>query len=583
LAICLLSGCGNGAPPRDVAAPGLRNLKAALEPPKTPPVFEDVTAASGVAFTYDNGETADHFTILESLGGGVGLIDYDQDGLLDIFLPGGGGFEGPDKKQVAGRPNRLYRNLGGWRFREVTKEAGLERPVFYSHGCAVADYDNDGWPDLLVTGYGRLALYRNRQGEGFEDVTKAAGLLDRRHLHWSTSAAWGDLSADGYPDLFIAHYVNWTFKTHVRCEGAGPQKADLCGPNAFTALPQQLYLSNGDGTFKDAPDEAAIRPGKGLGVLIADLDEDGKPDVYVANDLIENHLYHNQGAGRFDEVGRTRGVALSEVGFANGSMGIDAADYDGSGHFSLIVANYQQQPHDLYRNAGSGPFFHMSRRAGITAIGLNFVAFGIGFVDYDRDGAEDIFISNGHALRYPFPPATTAQRAVLLRNLRRKGQPPGDVRFHDVSGQGGGYFDGVHRGRGAAFGDLDNDGRVDVVLSHCNEPAALLRNVEPSGHRWLGVRLQGKTNRDAVGAVLKLEADGQTLTRCVKGGGSYLSANDPRIVFGLGKASAAGKLTVRWPSGKTQEYSGAELGIDRYVVLTEDDPAARPALTKAKP
>jgi enediyne biosynthesis protein E4 len=223
-ACCLASGCGNGqAPPRDAAPVVQAKVGAPSEPPGAAGAFENVTAGSGIDFTYRNGEDADHLTILESLGGGVGLIDYDGDGLLDVFLTGGGAFQGLDKQQIVGRPNRLYRNLGGWRFRDVTKDVGLDQPVFYNHGCAVGDYDNDGWPDLVVTGYGRLALYRNRQGKGFEEATKAAGLIDGRELHWSTSAAWGDLNGDGHPDLFLAHYVDWSFKNHPRCKGAGPQ------------------------------------------------------------------------------------------------------------------------------------------------------------------------------------------------------------------------------------------------------------------------------------------------------------------------------------------------------------------------
>src|SRR5262249_27182621 len=225
--------------------------------------FEDVTAASGLDLTYRNGEEADQYTILESLGGGVALFDYDGGGLLDIFVTGGGYFDGPDKQQIKGHPNRLYKNLGGWRFRDVTKEVGLDRPLFYSHGCAVADYDNDGWPDLLVTGYGRLALYRNRGGKFFEDVTEAAGLVrDRRELHWSTSAAWADLDGDGRPDLFVAHYVDWTFRKHVRCKGPGPHRVDICPPTPFQPLPQQLFLNNGDGTFRDGSRPAGLKPGK---------------------------------------------------------------------------------------------------------------------------------------------------------------------------------------------------------------------------------------------------------------------------------------------------------------------------------
>ncbi|MCI0458731.1 MAG: CRTAC1 family protein [Gemmataceae bacterium] len=568
------AGCGKAdppqaGPPRPGGDPGPPDDKAS-----GPGFFTDVTAASGLDFTHRNGEQADHYTILESLGGGVALIDHDGDGLLDVFVTGGGYFDGPEKKQIKGYPNRLYKNLSGWRFRDVTKEVGLDQPLFYNHGCAVADFDNDGWPDLLVTGYGRLALYRNRAGKAFEEVTRAAGLLDpkgRPDLHWSTSAAWADLDGDGHVDLFVCHYVDWSFEKHIVCKGGGPQKLDVCPPTPYKSLSQQLYLNNGDGTFRDGSRLAALRPGKALGVVVVDVDGDGKPDVYVASDGVDNHLYLNKGGGRFEEAGMRRGVALSELGLASGSMGVDAADYDGSGHFSLFVTNFQQQPHDLYRNRGGGWFDHATRQAGILAIGLDFVGFGTGFIDYDRDGAEDLFISNGHVLRYPFPPATLAQRAVLFRNLRRPGERPTAVRFQEVSDQAGPYFRGKHRGRGVAFGDLDNDGRPDLVISHCNEPVTLLRNADASNNHWLGVQLIGKPNRDAIGAVLTLEVEGRKLVRASKGGGSYLSSNDPRVLFGLGRSAKADRLTVRWPSGRTQTWDGGSLGVDRYLLLREGE------------
>src|SRR5262245_42287236 len=306
-----------------------------------PGFFEDVTSASGIAFTYRNGQEAGHYAILESLGGGVGLIDYDQDGRLDIFVTGGGYYDGPDKKTIKGYPNRLYRNEGNWKFRDVTAEVGLpaEGP-FYSHGVAVGDYDNDGWPDLLVTGYGRMALYRNDRGK-FVDVTAQAGLLDQRPVHWSTSAAWADVNGDGHLDLFVAHYLNWSFANHPRCPGhySAAVAVDICPPRQFAGLESALYRNRGDGTFADGSREAGLKAGKGLGVLVADLDGDGRPDVYVANDTNDNFLYLNRGGGRFEEVGLLRGVAYDDAGIPNGSMGVDAADYNGSGHLSLFVTN----------------------------------------------------------------------------------------------------------------------------------------------------------------------------------------------------------------------------------------------------
>ena len=440
----------------------------------------------------------------------------------------------------------------------------------------MGDYDNDGWPDLLVTGYGRMALYHNNHGR-FEEVTKAAGLAGDHAPQWSTSAAWADLNGDGLPDLFVGQYVDWSLATNVPCQPLGPGGAvDVCPPTGFKPLPPKLYWNNGDGTFREAGPEAGLKPGKTLGVVVADVDEDGRPDVYVANDTVANQLYLNKGNGRFEEEGVRRGVALSEEGRAAGSMGVDAADYDGSGHLSLFVANFTQQAHGLYRNRGRGLFDHVSSRAGLTAIGLNFVGFGAAFLDYDNDGAEDLIISNGHVVRHPPSPQTLAQRPVLLRNLSRPGRPDAAARFEDVSDKAGPFFREKHRGRGLAVGDLNDDGKPDVVISHCDEPVVLLRNDVDNGNHWLGVELSGRPYRDAVGARLSLEVGGRRLVRAVKGGGSYLSSGDRRVVFGLGADSAVQRLTVRWPSGRTQVWEGAVLAADRYWTLVQGDSQPQP-------
>jgi hypothetical protein len=588
-------GCNRGTPPDEGGA---------SEP--APGYFEDVTADSGLAFTYRNGEEAGHATILESLGGGVALLDYDGDGLLDVFVTGGGYFDGPDKKQIKGRPCKLFKNLGDFRFRDVTAEVGLDRladgqPWFYTHGAAVADYDNDGWPDLLVTGWGRLALLHNvsdgKGGRRFEDATRTAGLTDRL---WSTGAAFADLDGDGLPDLYVCHYVDWSWDNNPPCKDYQNQtRPDVCAPKVFTGLPHVLYHNNGDGTFTDVSAVAGLRVprtddayarlthlgpdalerlrradrkkdyGKGLGVLIADLDGDGLPDVYVANDTSGNFLYLNRVGGRLEEVAAERGVATDDAGTPTGSMGVDAADYNGTGLLSLFVANYQNEAHALYRNRGKGQFVHSSRSAGISAIGLDYVGFGAGFLDFDLDGHEDLFVSNGHVVHHPAPPAQVRQRPVLLRNARRAGDKAHEVGFEDVSARAGPYFQARHLGRGAALGDLDNDGRTDIVLNPMNEPVVLLRNRHESGHHWLGVGLVGRPYRDAVGSRLELEVGGETLVRAVKGGGSYLSSNDRRVVFGLGSRDRVGRLTVRWPSGKTQTWDG--LSVDCYWKLTEGE------------
>src|SRR5579871_694521 len=421
LLLAFLSGCGHPASPLAITpeTEEKASIPAFLRdlPPETaqtlirkpsgeivPDLYRDLTPQSGIDFTYRNGQEADHFAILESLGGGIGLLDYDGDGLLDIFITGGGYFNGPDRQQIQGHGNRLYKNLGGWKFRDVTQEVGLDQPRFYSHGCAVADFNRDGWPDLLVTGWGRVVLYRNEPdgngGRRFVDCTREAGLTEPL---WGTSAAWADLDGDGYPDLYICQYVNWSFANDPRCTGYSQAiPRDVCPPKSFTGLPHRLYRNLGNGTFADVSKEAGLRPivgepgkeeaGKGLGVVIVDVNGDGKPDIYVANDTVDNFLYINHstpGKLRFEEVGLPSGVARDERGVPNGSMGTDAADYDGSGRPSLWCTNYENEMHALYRNLGKGMFFFSTPASGIAAIGQSYVGFGTGFLDLDNDGYPD--------------------------------------------------------------------------------------------------------------------------------------------------------------------------------------------------
>jgi hypothetical protein len=549
----------------------------AAAPEEGPPLFRNVTGPSGVAATYRNGEEAGLYTLLETLGGGVALLDYDGDGLLDLFLPGGGYFDGPDHKEIKGHASKLYRNLGGWKFKDVTAEVGLDGPLFYTHGAAVADYDRDGWPDLLVTGWGRVALYHNepdgKGGRRFVDVTARAGLTTAA---WSTSAAWGDLDGDGYPELYLCHYCDWSLTANhpTNCYHNGP-KRDVCSPGMFTALAHQLYRNNGDGTFTDVSKEAGLRVehprkeyGRGLGVLFVDIDGDGRPDIYVANDLSDKFLYLNRstpGKLRFEEVGLLTGVARDDRGRANGSMGLAAADWDGCGRPSLWVTNYALEDHGLYRPEATTPltFRFCTHLSGIGVVGRVYVGWGTGFLDVDHHGWEDLFFSTGHERRHPEGGAPRGQRPVLLRNS--------GGRFTPLTQRGGPYFAGLHLGRGVALGDLDNDGRVDLVVSHVNAPAALLRNEAAAGHHWLGVELRGRGHADVVGARLVLDSGGRRQTRFAQGGGSYASSGDRRHVFGLGPEARAERLTVTWPSGRVQTWQG--LAADRYWRIEEgEDP-----------
>lgn len=568
----LIPACSPPTPPAPPADP------APPEGPAGPPLFEDVTRAAGIDFTYRNGEEAGHLAIIESLGGGVALFDFDKDGRVDVFFTGGGRYEG---KTVHGNPCRLYRNLGGWKFEDVSKKVGLEGPFQYSHGAAAFDYDCDGWGDLLLTGYNRLVLLHNESdgqgGRRFVDVTQKVGLTERL---WSSTAAWGDLDGDGFPELYVSHYGDWGFGTnHPDCTYDG-KTPDVCQPRRFKPLPHLLYRNDRGKTFTDVTAQQKLRKdGRGMGVLFVDVNGDARPDVYVANDTDDNYLYMNRGKRgelSLEEAGLFAGVARDDRGQANGSMGVDAADYDRSGQASIVVTNYEGELPALYQNrtAAGGPprFIYATLASGIAAIGGVYVGWGTGFIDFDHDGWEDLLIVNGHAIRYPIK-IDRRQKPVLLRNE--------SGRFQEITRQGGAYFQHPHNARGVAFADLDNDGKVDAVISHLNEPVTVLRNVAPTeGRHWVGVELLGEKHRDVVGARVVIESASGKQTRFAKGGGSFGSTHDRRQVVGLGGDSGAVAATVYWPSGKVQQFAG--LAPDCYWRLQEGEgPAQR--VTPPKP
>jgi hypothetical protein len=603
--VLLVVACAREPSPRDTC------VRAEPDPCNVA-LFRDVTAASGVRFTYRNGEEADQYAILESLGGGLAAIDYDGDGLLDLFIVGGGYFDGPGKTQIRGHPCRMYRNLGNFRFKDVTAEVGLGGIDFYSHAAAVVDFDNDGWPDLLVTGWGRMALFRNvpldpanpERGRKFVDVTRQAGLPTGL---WTTGAAWGDLDGDGFADLYVCQYADWSFeRNHPTDCRSDDGKREICAPKRFAGLEHRLFRNRGDGTFEDVSKSAGLRVartdaeyaeldwldakarawlrqsvttgetrfGKGLAALFVDVNNDGRPDVYVTNDAVDNFLYVNRtrrpGKIQLEEIGLESGTARNAQGTPDASMGVDAADCYGTGRASLWCTNFYEELHALYRNeckAGQVFFLHSSAAAGIGGAGHRTVGWGTGFVDVAHRGWEDIFLSAGDAYRNSSN-VPRAQVPLLFENQ-------GNARFRDVTVRGGPYFRTPHRGRGAVLADFDNDGRIDLAVSHLNEPVALLRNeADTTGRHWLGIELRGRGHRDVVGARITIEAGGRKQTRFAKSGSSYLSSCDRRHVFGLGAARRVDQITVVWPSGNEQHWRN--LGIDRYWRLTEGERQPQP-------
>ena len=548
-----VSGCN------PVASTPKKAVPAPPGPVYAPFEFRNAAPSLGIDFRYDHHPEADRRSILESLGGGVALMDYDGDSDLDLCFPGGGMYGG--KNTIRGVPLGLFRNLGDWKFEGIAAAAYADTPRHFSHGAAASDFDRDGFVDLLVTGYGGLQLWRNLGDGTFAEIQEAAGLSDRL---WSTSAAWGDVNGDGELDLYVVHYVDWSPANDPACPSPqDPGERDICSPKEFKPLPDALYLSQGDGTFRDASQEAGLRPdGKGLGVVLADLDGDRDLDAYVSNDTTANFLYLNDGTGRFQELAQDHGAAASDRGNMDGSMGVDVLDFNRDGCFDLWVANFEAEDFALYRNLAQARFVHDSRRAGIAAVGTNQVAFGTQCGDFDLDGDNDILVANGHTSLFPTMterrqrPTTFALDAGFYRSLPARDQS---------------YLARTHVGRGLAMGDLDGDGDLDAAISHLEEPVAVLRNDQRNGNQWLAVRLIGApANRDAVGARVVLHTDRGDFHAQRCGGRSYLSSPENLIRFGIINGNAVTGLTIAWPSGLDQRVTVAD--INRVLTVVEGEP-----------
>lgn len=529
--------------------------------------FEDMTEHCGLSHIYENGESSNQYTILESLGGGVAIFDYDRDGALDILLATGGTIS---ESHITGLSPRLFRQVAPWKFVDVTADVGLDRIVFYHHGFAIADFDQDEWLDVVITGYGRAALLRNSGGRRFVDVTDQAGIsVFRNEPHWSTVALWADFDQDGDRDLFIGHYVDWTLVGQPVCRGYGPnQPRDICPPNRFAALPPQLFYNNGDGTFIELAHDAGLLPGKALGAVCADWNHDGLLDLYVANDAVLNHLYINKGSRDFSEEGLLRGVAGGAFGEPEGSMGVACLDLGNEGLLSLAVTNYQGQWHALYRHRTDGGFDYVTARHGWAALGTNHVGWGVVFGDWDLDGDQDAVIAQGHVIRHPPAPQTLAQPTLLLLN-ETSAQKPGPI-FRTVTAEG--YFATPHRGRAVAVADLDDDGQLDLIITHIGEPARILRNVTCERLRsagttrhWWGLDMKFWQGRDQTGWQIRLaDAQGRKIVRTLTSGDSYLAVHDRRVVLGLAEADSLRAGEIAASDGRVWQLSGSMLQVDRY-------------------
>ena len=532
--------------------------------------FRDVTQQSGIRFVHNNGAFGKKF-LPETLGPGVAFIDYDNDGWPDIFLVNGMDWPGHLQKRTT---PKLYHNNHDGTFTDVTHKAGLDVEM-YGMGVAVGDYDNDGFDDLFVTALGQSRLFHNNGNGTFTDVTQKAGLSGPREL--STSAAWVDFDKDGRLDLVVGNYVQWTQETDLYCTLDGKSKS-YCTPESYKGTAARLWHNRGDGTFEDVTQKAGLGDptSKTMGIAVLDYDNAGWPDLLFSNDTQPNKLYRNNGNGTFSEKGVIAGIAFSEDGVARAGMGVDAADYDHSGYPSVMITNFSNQMLSLYHNEGKGLFVDEAPQSAIGRATLLTLGFGCFFFDYDLDGWPDIFIANGHIdpeiqrvqanVKYAMPPH-------LFRNL-------GKGKFEEVTNSMGAAFITPRVGRGAAYADVYNDGRLDLLLSTNGGPTYLFRNEAQAGSAANhGVRLKlvgTKSNRDGIGAVVHLASGGELQMQMLRSGSSYLSSSELVLTFGLAQRDKADTVEIRWPSGQVDHLSNIAAGQTITVTEGRGQTSSRP-------
>jgi enediyne biosynthesis protein E4 len=517
------------------------SVEASSSSPTEPSIrFEEVTSAVGLNHSYRNGEESDQFAYIESIGGGLAVFDFDRDGFPDLFFPGGGLIS--KDQSITPLPGTLWQNDQSKRFTNVTDVSNTSQATFYSNGVASGDLNNDGFPDLLVTGYCGLQFFVN-QGDGtFAEQAVRSGLVDSL---WSTSAGLGDLNNDGSLDIYVVHNTDWSWENHPKCLRSATDR-EICAPAAFNGLPDEIYLNNNDATFRPIGKESGLKAdGRGLAVVLADLNHDSRLDIYVANDTTYNFLYANKGDAKFDEIGIPSGTGLDHSGNPNGSMGIAVPDFDGNLLPDLWVTNYENETCALYLNNDQFSFRCATQSTGIVTLGTLFVSFGTVSGDFDLDGDEDIVVSNGHVYRYPKGNSADQFPLLLIHSAAGK--------LVRQKAEASNYFGQKWRGRGVAAVDFDSDGDLDLAMSHINQPSALLENKTMASGNWCTFELIGiHANRDCVGARVVLKTNNKRYLRSIFGGGSYLTQNPYLVHFGFPSNETLEQAEITWPNGNVQ-------------------------------